>query len=333
MCSVPVGLGAKRTRLIGASCATATLDVARRAATVGTPCSPEEDVIPRRIRSRPVSATTGPRIADVVAARHEGGTEKARVAMGTGRHRRGLHRSARLRLLRLAERRACASIRTACRRCSSHASPAISSRSRSTTRPAGRSRSDLRADGTIRPSRPVPAGTRLEAEAIFRRPGWVGWIAGRTQRTRLELTAPTARLASRWLRVERGAPVQVDFDRPVREVQVTGVRPRKTIHLTRPARSVALGRFGDAGSVGVSAVALDWERLPPPTAVTWFPPGRTAMVLPSPDAGRELVANAPLRLRFSDPVREAARTQAAGARAGHPRPLAANRRAHARVSA
>ena len=97
--------------------------------------------------------------------------------------------------------------------------------------------------------------------------------------------------------------MQVDFDRPVREVQVTGVRPRKTIHLTRPARSVALGRFGDAGSVGVLAVALDWERLPPPTAVTWFPPGRTAMVLPSPDAGRELVANAPLRLRFWIPSR------------------------------
>jgi peptidoglycan hydrolase-like protein with peptidoglycan-binding domain len=161
---------------------------------------------------------------------------------------------------------------------------------------------ELRADGTLRPSRPVPAGTRLEAEAVFRRPGWVGWIAGRTQRTRLELTAPTARLASRWLRVERGAPVRVGFDRPVREVQVTSLRQRKTIHLTRPARSVALGRFGDVGSVGVSAVALDWERLPPPTAVTWFPPGRTAMVLPSPDTGRELGANAPLRLRFSDPI-------------------------------
>ena len=161
---------------------------------------------------------------------------------------------------------------------------------------------ELRPDGTLRPGRPVPAGTRLEAEAVFRRPGWVGWIAGRTQRTRLELTAPTARLASRWLRVERGAPVRIGFDRPVREVRVTGVRPRKTIHLTRPARTVALGRFGDAGSVGVSAVALDWERLPPPTAVTWFPPGRTAMVLPSPDAGKALGANAPLRLRFSDPV-------------------------------
>ena len=161
---------------------------------------------------------------------------------------------------------------------------------------------DLRPDGTLRPRRPVPAGTRLVAEATFRRPGWVGWIAGRKQTARLELTAPTAQLASRWLRVERGAPVRVSFDRPVREVQVTGIRPRKTIHLARPARTVALGRLGDAGSVGVRAVALDWELLPVPTAVTWFPPGRTAMVLPSALPGRMLAANAPLRLRFSDPV-------------------------------
>jgi peptidoglycan hydrolase-like protein with peptidoglycan-binding domain len=161
---------------------------------------------------------------------------------------------------------------------------------------------DLRRDGTLRPTRPVPAGTRLVAEVTFHRPGWVGWIAGRKQTAQLELTAPTAQLASRWLRVERGAPVRVSFDRPVREVQVTGIRPRKTIRLARPARTVALGRLGDAGSVGVRAVALDWERLPVPTDVTWFPPGRTAMVLPSTAPGRALAANAPLRLRFSDPV-------------------------------
>jgi hypothetical protein len=161
---------------------------------------------------------------------------------------------------------------------------------------------DLRPDGTLRPTRPVPAGTRLVAEATFRRPAWVGWIAGRTQTARVELAAPTARLASRWLRVERGAPVRVSFDRPVREVQVTGVHPRRTIHLARPARSVALGRFGDAGTVGVRAVALDWELLPSATTVTWFPPGRAAMALASPVAGRTLGANAPLRLRFSDPV-------------------------------
>src|SRR6185312_10270687 len=95
---------------------------------------------------------------------------------------------------------------------------------------------------------------------------------------------------------------RVSFDRPVREVQVTGVRPRRTIRLPRPARSVELGKLGDAGSVGLRAVALDWELLPPPTTVTWFPPGRAAMLLASPAPGAPLDANTPVRLRFSDPV-------------------------------
>jgi hypothetical protein len=163
----------------------------------------------------------------------------------------------------------------------------------------------LRPDGTFRPARPIPAGTHLVAEAVFRRPGWVGWIAGRRQTARLELTAPTAQLASRWLRVKRGAPVRVSFDRPVREVALTGLHRGKTIRLSRPARTVALGRLGDAGSVGVRAVALDWERLPPPTTVTWFPPGKATMVLPSPQAGARLAANRPIRLRFAEPVAKA----------------------------
>jgi hypothetical protein len=161
---------------------------------------------------------------------------------------------------------------------------------------------ELRRDGTVRPTQPVPAGTRLVAEAVFRRPGWASWIAGRTQTARLELTAPTARLHARWLRVKRGAPVRVSFDRPVREVEVTGIRPGKTIHLSQPVRTVVLGQLGDAGSVGIRAVALAWERLPPPTAVTWFPPGRAAMVLSSPKPGSQLDPASPLRLRFSDPV-------------------------------
>jgi peptidoglycan hydrolase-like protein with peptidoglycan-binding domain len=160
----------------------------------------------------------------------------------------------------------------------------------------------LRADGTVWPLRPIPAGTRLVAEAVFRRPRWIGWLAGRTRTVRLELTAPAARLTARWLRVKSGAPVRVRFDRPVRLLQLTGIHPRRTLRLPHPSRTVALGRLGDAGSVGIRAVALSWERLPPPTIVTWFPPGRAARVLTSPKPGSELGTSAPLRLRFSDPV-------------------------------
>ena len=160
----------------------------------------------------------------------------------------------------------------------------------------------LRQDGTVWPLRPVPAGTHLVAEAVFRRPRWIGWLAGRTRTARLELTAPVARLEARWLRIEPGAPVRVRFDRPVRMVRVTGARPQRTLRLPRPARTVALGKLGKAGTVGIGAVALSWERLPRPTLVTWFPPGRAAMVLPSPRPGSEVEAAGPIRLRFSAPV-------------------------------
>ena len=39
----------------------------------------------------------------------------------------------------------------------------------------------VRRDGTVWPTRRVIPGTRLFAEAVFRRPVWNGWITGRTQ--------------------------------------------------------------------------------------------------------------------------------------------------------
>jgi L,D-transpeptidase-like protein len=160
----------------------------------------------------------------------------------------------------------------------------------------------VRPDGTLWPTRRVTPGTRLFAEAVFRRPSGISWIAGSIQTARLELVAPSARLSTRWPRVEIGAPLRVSFDRPVREVELTGVGPTRTVRLPRPARTVVLGRLGDAGSVGVRAVAEPWERLPPPTTVTWFPPGKGAMLLAWPKPGTELGPNTRLRLRFSEPV-------------------------------
>jgi hypothetical protein len=160
----------------------------------------------------------------------------------------------------------------------------------------------LHRDGTVWPTRAVAPGTRLVAEAVFRRPTWIGWLAGRSQTVRLELTAPVARLEDRWLRVVPGAPVRVRFDRPVQLVHVTGGRPRRTIHLPSPSRIVVLGRLGRAGTVGVAAVPWSWEQPPRPGAVTWFPRGSGTTVLPSPSPGGRVSSGGPLRLRFSEPV-------------------------------
>ena len=332
MCSVPVGLGAKRTRLIGASCATATLDVARRAATVGTPCSPEEDVIPRRIRSRPVSATTGPRIADVVAARHEGGTEKARVAMGTGRHRRGLHRSARLRLLRLAERRA----RRRFERLAAGAAATLLRRSRrdlaprrgrqddpggpargrhDPAQPSSPGRNATRGRGGLPPSRLGRLDRRAHAADAAGADG-PDCAAGLSLAACRAGGAGAGRLRPPRPRGSGDRGPSAEDDPP----DATGAERR-----SRSVRRRGLGRRLCRRPRLGAAAAADRGDLVPARPHRDGPPvsGRRK-------GARRERAPAPALLGSRG---EAARTQAAGARAGHPRPLAANRRAHARVSA
>jgi peptidoglycan hydrolase-like protein with peptidoglycan-binding domain len=160
----------------------------------------------------------------------------------------------------------------------------------------------VHSDGTLWPRRPVAPGTRMAVEVVFRRPGWVSWIAGRAQRVELDVTAPRAHVEERWLRVESGAPVRIRFDRPVRDVELTDASGPRVRVLSRPARTVVLGRLGEAGSVGVAAVERSWEQLPPPVRVTWFPPGRAPRMLVSPVPGSRLGQHTPIRLTFSDPV-------------------------------
>jgi len=159
----------------------------------------------------------------------------------------------------------------------------------------------VRSDGTVWPTSRVAPGTHVEVEAVFRRPGWAGWIAGHEQRVTIDLVAPSARLAASWLRIKTGAPLKVRFRGPVREVEVRGAKP-STIKLSHPAREVVLGRLGDAGSVGVSAVVRSWERLAAPVNVTWFPAGGPPRMLVSPGPGSTIGLDAPLWLTVSEPV-------------------------------
>src|SRR5207248_546771 len=55
-------------------------------------------------------------------------------------------------------------------------------------------------------------------------------------------------------------------------------------------------------SVDVSAVVRTWQRQPPATTVTWFPPGQHVRALVTPRPGSRLSLTTPLRLRFSAPV-------------------------------
>jgi hypothetical protein len=163
-------------------------------------------------------------------------------------------------------------------------------------------RTVLHTDGRIWPTRQVAPGTRIVVTVVVNRPGWIGWLAGRTQRVRLEVSAPVVKLRHQYVRVAPGAPLRVRFDGPVRKLELRQGRERRLRRLAKPSATVALGRVGLAGSAGVAAVARSWERLPRPTTVTWFPPGRTARLLASPKPGSRLRPRTPLVLTFSEPI-------------------------------
>jgi hypothetical protein len=62
----------------------------------------------------------------------------------------------------------------------------------------------VRNDGRLWPLTRLQPGAVVSVEAVFRRPGWIGWLAGDTQRVRLTVTAPQAHPLRHWLRVAPG---------------------------------------------------------------------------------------------------------------------------------
>jgi peptidoglycan hydrolase-like protein with peptidoglycan-binding domain len=160
----------------------------------------------------------------------------------------------------------------------------------------------VRKDGTVWPRIRISPGTHVLIDADFKRPGWSGWLAGHTQHETLDVVAPAAVLTTNWLRIRQGAPVEVSFDRPVTQVITTETTSRRIRPLPHPTRKVVLGRLGDAGSVGVSAVVRSWEKPPPPVEVTWFPLGGPPRVLVSPRQSTTIDVATPIRLTVSEPL-------------------------------
>ena len=146
------------------------------------------------------------------------------------------------------------------------------------------------------------SGERLAVTVTVRRPGYAGWLVGRTDTETFAVETPSAHLRARWLEVKDGTRVAVAFDTAVSRVKLQGGHP-KVVAATAvvPVGVTAEGRTS-AGSVEVSAAARTWERLPAPTRVSWFPSRSYPQVLPSPAAGVRIAPNALLSLTFSRPV-------------------------------
>ena len=160
----------------------------------------------------------------------------------------------------------------------------------------------VRKDGRLWPLTRLQPGEVISVEAVFRRPGWIGWVAGDTQRVRLTVIAPAAHPLRHWLRVATGAPLRVGFTQPVKVVTVRQAGQLSTLELAHPQSIVRLGDLGQAGTIFVAGAPRSWEQPPAPTVVSWFPAGRSPKLLVSPPPNTPVPPDAPIRLRFSEPL-------------------------------
>ena len=174
-------------------------------------------------------------------------------------------------------------------------------------RPDGRRVPVAVRQGRLWPAKRLRVGEQLTVELTVRRPGWAGWLVGRTATATLVVRTPEARLRGRWLELDPGDPVVARFDTPVRAVVLRAHGQARTLRFARARTAVDVGVAATgkdrAGSVSVSPVPRAWEQTPPPTRLSWFPARPVAQAVVEPAAGVELAPDRPITLTFSRPVR------------------------------
>src|SRR4051794_11164295 len=153
------------------------------------------------------------------------------------------------------------------------------------------------AGGKLTPQRKIAPGETVTVEVTLKRPGWDGWLVGRTKTEKLSVTAPVAHVAAHWL--SAGDTVPVRFTQPVTRVAygsrtVAGARD----HFDLPAPA-------PAGTAKLRLAARSWESLGKPSTVHWFPRARRTVALVSPAPGGKLTPADTLKLTFSQPVGKA----------------------------
>jgi hypothetical protein len=162
-------------------------------------------------------------------------------------------------------------------------------------------------NGRLWPEEQIAVGERLAVELTVRRPGWAGWLVGRTAMATLVLRTPRASLRGRWLEVPTGRRVVARFDTPVRAVALRVNGQARTLRFARARAAVDVGIVAAGrrrlGRISIAAAPRTWERLPQPVRLTWFPAGRRPQALVDPAVGATIAPDRPITLTFSRPVR------------------------------
>jgi peptidoglycan hydrolase-like protein with peptidoglycan-binding domain len=159
-------------------------------------------------------------------------------------------------------------------------------------------------DPEIVAKQPVQAGETLKVRVVIKRPGWISWLAGKTETLTLTYTTPTASTRTHYITLRKGSPLKLRFKTPV-EAYEYGTSPKKLTRkvLSSPSTSVTLPHTGTAGTVFVAAQIHKWESSST-AQISYFPGGGTASAVATPGPGKAIGPTTPITISFSKPVSE-----------------------------
>ncbi len=160
----------------------------------------------------------------------------------------------------------------------------------------------VKGDPIIYPAGKLRAGEKLTITAVVRRPGWISWLAGKTQTLTRTVVVPRSQIRDRFVTLTRGGALRIHFSSPVRTfaygATAAHVRRRTLAHAQQ---SVTVPHTGTAGTMYVAATVDPWETASA-TSVSWFPAGTKATAVAQPAAGATIRSDTPITLTFSKPV-------------------------------
>ncbi len=159
--------------------------------------------------------------------------------------------------------------------------------------------------GKITPDQLISANERLQIQVVVKRPGWISWLAGSTQKLQLTLTTPVASLRSHYVTVPKGGQLRLGFKAPITAYTFgTGPAHGKRTVLQSPTSVLTLPHTGVAGTVYLSAVPRAWEKSRV-ASVSYFPAGRSATAVAAPTPGSTIKPDTAITLTLSEPVSKA----------------------------
>ena len=147
----------------------------------------------------------------------------------------------------------------------------------------------------------IPAHRLLSLQVVIKRPGWIAWLAGKTETLRLTLMTPSASLRQHYLTLRAGAPLVLRFKQPIRVIAYG--TPGKLFRRVSasPRTQIRLNRTGIAGTFSVAAAPRSWETSAP-TVVSWFPAGAAASAVAIPAPGTQITPHTKITLTFNKSV-------------------------------